>query len=236
MTTLQQFCDQHPNGTATNPTVIDLGGKIWPVEAPGVDAEYPFVLADTRQHLKLDNGTILGGPTALNHRPAVLVRGTGITFGSKLVVHNNGPDAAHYSFSHEFGHGIELQGATGFTTEPGCLVTNSWGSGVFVTKRNLGSSGPGRWTTGLKLQHDSAHHGRQHVAMDAVDGWNIIGGLWRNCAHAATVNAMTTRSTTSAASAHRSTGASGRPPRTAEPATASMTARATRSPTFRRST
>src|SRR5450755_3122535 len=128
--TLQQFCDTFPNGTPGNPTVIDLGNKSWPVDDPNGNPEYPWFFSDTRHDLKLvGNGAtvLVTTPTTLQHRAICLVRGTNITFGGGITLRGDGPDAAHYSESHAFRHGLELGGAVGFSTEPECAITNCWG-------------------------------------------------------------------------------------------------------------
>lgn len=168
------------NGTPQGGT-LDLKAATYPIGGPTVDSLYATFVADTKPVTITGEGAHIVLQPGVHHQRALMVRGPNVKLLGDVTVHGAGPDVANYSYSHEFGHAIELQGALNF--ESTWKVTNAWGNGYFLTTRRMNGTAPDRWCKGVKI-HDytSAHCGRQHIAVDAADDWEAWNFDWKDAA------------------------------------------------------
>jgi hypothetical protein len=172
------------NGTPQGGT-LDLKGATYTVGGvAGENPTYPWFIPDTKSLTIVGGGAhIVVQPGTLNRR-GLLVRGSNVKLLGDVTVHGDGPDVARYSYSHEFGHCVELQGAVNF--ESTWKVENGWGNGYYVGKRTFSDKTPERWSQGVVL-HDftSAHMGRQHLALQAVHGVSVSKATMTDAARSA---------------------------------------------------
>jgi hypothetical protein len=117
--------------------------------------------------------TITGNGAVIKHFPhderwcpCLIVRGTGTRLEGDVRIVGRMPDGNRYDSDREAHHGIEVQSATDTFIGP-WMVTNVFGDGVYVGKRDRGHP----WTQNLTLDGTRFDEcGRCSLSMQAVDG------------------------------------------------------------------
>lgn len=148
--------------------------------------EYPFFLGDAGNKqitITGQNCHILVGPTKLDHRPTMMVRG-GTRLLDDVTVHGYSPPGQTYDDHRAFKHCIELQGPQGF--ECTWNREETWGAGIQIGKRVIQGK-PNRWTKGLWIHGSNGSEGmkKQHVAINNLIDGKIEINNWKDCGHTA---------------------------------------------------
>jgi len=117
--------------------------------------------------------TITGDGAVINHFPhddrwcpCLIVRGEGTRLEGDVRIVGRMPDGNRYDSDREAHHGIEVQSSVDTFIGP-WMVTNVFGDGVYVAKRDRGSP----WTTNLTMDGTRFDEcGRCSFTLQAVDG------------------------------------------------------------------
>lgn len=171
MSTLQDLINATPIGGT-----LDLKGDTYEVGADPMQ-QFPLVFGGSKAITVVGSGAIIHVlPSKLRSRPALMVRAPNVNLLGDVTIHadDDKRDAAL-----EAQHGIELQGAVNFTSH--WAVENVQGSSHYWGKNPNLTGGTG-WCRNVTLQNPvCVNSGRQHVAMQAVDGFKILRPNFTRC-------------------------------------------------------